>query len=70
MFNVDVILRKSLGSSGNLLPRSLIDVNKRSGYEISLMDYRGNVTLFAFCKKAKRVFASSEFLKIMFSFVI
>ena len=38
MFNVDVILRKSLGSSGNLLTRSLIDVNKRSGYEISLTD--------------------------------
>ena len=37
MFNVDVILRKSLESSGNLLPRSLIDVNKRSGYEISLI---------------------------------
>ena len=38
MFNVAVILRKSLESSGNLLPRSLIDVNKRSGYQISLMD--------------------------------
>ena len=46
MFNVDVILRKSLKSSGNLLPRSLIDVNKRSGYEISLIGAMSRCLLF------------------------